>query len=159
MVPKWARKRFVLPALAVVFLIGVGAGASGSDGEPNARKSASRPTATETRTVTETARETATATPKAARPEPAATVTVRATKTVRSTVTVRPPGDGGADEPGGSGSGGSGSGGSGSGGSGGSVFYENCAAARAAGAAPVHRGEPGYGRHLDRDGDGVGFDS
>lgn len=48
-------------------------------------------------------------------------------------------------------------GGSGSGGSGGgSVYYKNCTAARAAGAAPVHRGDPGYGRHLDRDGDGVG---
>ena len=29
-------------------------------------------------------------------------------------------------------------------------------AARAAGAAPVRAGDPGYGRHLDRDGDGVG---
>lgn len=38
----------------------------------------------------------------------------------------------------------------------GSVHFENCDAARAAGAAPVHRGDPGYGRHLDRDGDGVG---
>ena len=34
--------------------------------------------------------------------------------------------------------------------------YRNCAAARAAGAAPVRRGEPGYGPHLDRDNDGVG---
>lgn len=34
--------------------------------------------------------------------------------------------------------------------------YLNCAAARAAGAAPVRRGDPGYGTHLDRDGDGVG---
>lgn len=34
--------------------------------------------------------------------------------------------------------------------------YRNCAAARAAGAAPVYRGEPGYGPHLDRDDDGVG---
>lgn len=34
--------------------------------------------------------------------------------------------------------------------------YRNCAAARAAGAAPVRRGEPGYGSHLDRDNDGVG---
>jgi hypothetical protein len=34
--------------------------------------------------------------------------------------------------------------------------YPNCAAARAAGAAPVRRGDPGYGSHLDRDGDGVG---
>lgn len=34
--------------------------------------------------------------------------------------------------------------------------YANCAAARAAGAAPVRRGEPGYGQHLDRDNDGIG---
>ena len=34
--------------------------------------------------------------------------------------------------------------------------FANCAEARAAGAAPVQRGEPGYGPHLDRDGDGVG---
>lgn len=40
--------------------------------------------------------------------------------------------------------------------SGGSTYYQNCAAARAAGAAPVRVGDPGYGRHLDRDGDGVG---
>ncbi|KAB8185251.1 calcium-binding protein, partial [Lysobacter maris] len=26
----------------------------------------------------------------------------------------------------------------------------------AAGAAPVRRGDPGYARHLDRDGDGIG---
>ncbi|MFJ1673210.1 excalibur calcium-binding domain-containing protein [Streptomyces bottropensis] len=35
------------------------------------------------------------------------------------------------------------------------VYYENCDAARDAGAAPVYAGEPGYGPHLDRDGDGV----
>lgn len=38
----------------------------------------------------------------------------------------------------------------------GEVYYPNCAAARAAGAAPVRAGQPGYGRHLDRDGDGIG---
>ncbi|WP_326757294.1 excalibur calcium-binding domain-containing protein [Streptomyces hirsutus] len=55
----------------------------------------------------------------------------------------------------GSGSGGSSSGGSGSGGGGGgSVYYQNCAAARAAGATPVRRGDPGYASHLDRDGTG-----
>ncbi len=37
---------------------------------------------------------------------------------------------------------------------GGDVYFRNCAAARAAGAAPIRAGEPGYGRHLDRDGDG-----
>jgi hypothetical protein len=34
--------------------------------------------------------------------------------------------------------------------------FVNCTAARAAGAAPVRRGDPGYGAHLDRDGDGIG---
>ena len=34
--------------------------------------------------------------------------------------------------------------------------FANCSQARAAGAAPVRQGDPGYGRHLDRDGDGVG---
>ena len=40
--------------------------------------------------------------------------------------------------------------------SGGSVYFANCSAARAAGAAPVMRGQPGYSRKLDRDNDGVG---
>ena len=37
----------------------------------------------------------------------------------------------------------------------GEVYYRSCAEARAAGAAPLRVGDPGYGRHLDRDGDGV----
>ena len=37
-----------------------------------------------------------------------------------------------------------------------SASYMNCAAVRAAGKAPILRGQPGYGKHLDRDGDGVG---
>jgi outer membrane biosynthesis protein TonB len=36
-----------------------------------------------------------------------------------------------------------------------SVYYKNCAAAKAAGVAPLHLGEPGYRSGLDRDGDGV----
>lgn len=35
------------------------------------------------------------------------------------------------------------------------VYYANCTAVRAAGADPIRRGDPGYGSHLDRDGDGV----
>lgn len=34
------------------------------------------------------------------------------------------------------------------------VHYENCTAAEEARAVPLSRGEPGYGTHLDRDGDG-----
>ena len=37
-----------------------------------------------------------------------------------------------------------------------SAYYKNCTAARDAGAAPVSKGDPGYGTHLDRDGDGIG---
>lgn len=52
---------------------------------------------------------------------------------------------------------GGGSGGSGSGGGGGAgVYYANCDAVRAAGAAPLYAGQPGYETpRLDRDGDGV----
>ncbi|WP_432816203.1 excalibur calcium-binding domain-containing protein [Streptomyces vilmorinianum] len=57
-------------------------------------------------------------------------------------------GDDGTSNSGGSSSTG-GSGGSGS------VYYKNCTAVRAAGAAPIRRGDPGFGSHLDRDGDGV----
>jgi hypothetical protein len=35
------------------------------------------------------------------------------------------------------------------------TYYPNCSAARAAGAAPISRGEPGYRSELDRDDDGV----
>lgn len=37
----------------------------------------------------------------------------------------------------------------------GTVSYPNCDAVRAAGKAPLHRGDPGYSSSLDRDGDGV----
>ena len=35
------------------------------------------------------------------------------------------------------------------------VHYKNCTAVRAAGKAPLHRGDPGYAPRLDRDGDGI----
>ncbi|HZF44718.1 MAG TPA: excalibur calcium-binding domain-containing protein [Sphingomonadaceae bacterium] len=35
------------------------------------------------------------------------------------------------------------------------TYYANCAQARAAGAAPLRRGDPGYRAGLDRDDDGV----
>jgi hypothetical protein len=37
----------------------------------------------------------------------------------------------------------------------GAPYYRNCSEARAAGAVPIRRGEPGYAPHLDRDGDGI----
>ncbi|SEE94873.1 Excalibur calcium-binding domain-containing protein [Arthrobacter alpinus] len=35
-------------------------------------------------------------------------------------------------------------------------YYQNCTAVRAAGAAPIHAGQPGFESKFDRDGDGVG---
>ncbi|GHF03193.1 excalibur calcium-binding domain-containing protein [Streptomyces werraensis] len=136
--PKWARKRYVLPALGLAFLIGVAAGGEDSSAKGDAKPLAAeaRPSATVTATVT--------ATPSV-EAEPAPTVTVTETETARvkvkvtETVTAEPVEE---DYSGGGG--------------GGSVYYQNCAAARADGATPVHRGDPGYGSHLDRDGDGVG---
>jgi hypothetical protein len=36
------------------------------------------------------------------------------------------------------------------------IYFSNCSEARAAGAAPVYSGSPGYASHLDRDSDGIG---
>jgi hypothetical protein len=69
-----------------------------------------------------------------AKPQP--TVTVTATATIAAEAAAEDDSDTGAD-----------------------VYYANCSEARAAGAAPIHRGEPGYASHLDRDNDGVGCDS
>lgn len=40
-----------------------------------------------------------------------------------------------------------------------STYYANCAAVRAAGAAPIYAGQPGYSTKLDRDRDGVGCEN
>lgn len=36
-----------------------------------------------------------------------------------------------------------------------SVQYDGCNEVRAAGKAPLYRGSPGYGEHMDGDGDGI----
>lgn len=38
------------------------------------------------------------------------------------------------------------------------VSYANCSDAKAAGAAPIYLGSPGYAKKLDRDGDGIACD-
>ncbi|QNS08493.1 excalibur calcium-binding domain-containing protein [Streptomyces xanthii] len=143
--PKWARKRFVLPALGVAFLLGgVITSAGDTTTQADAKPAAAGPGSSPRPTVTVT--EAATS---SAEPAPTVTRTVKATTTVRATVTAAAQG-GGAAAGDDSSDGGSG---------GGSVYYANCSEARAAGAAPVHRGEPGYASHLDRDGDGIGCDT
>ncbi|GLZ40319.1 excalibur calcium-binding domain-containing protein [Actinokineospora sp. NBRC 105648] len=41
----------------------------------------------------------------------------------------------------------------------GGAYYKSCAEAKKAGAAPMHRGEPGYRAALDRDKDGIACDT
>ncbi|AWL85069.1 hypothetical protein BF14_003295 [Streptomyces griseus] len=144
--PRWARKRVVLPAAGVLLLLGAGIGATGEqpqEGRTVAAKAKPGPTVT----VTETAKVTVTATP-----EPAPTVTK--VKKVRVTVTAAPPEPKPAKKPVARDDSSGSSGGSGSGST--STYYKNCDAVRAAGASPIRSGQPGYGPHLDRDGDGVG---
>lgn len=143
--PRWARKRVVLPAASALFVLGVGIGATGEQPR-EVRTVAAKTRPGPTVTVTETAKVTVTATP-----EPAPTVTK--VKKVRVTVTAAPPEPEPAKKPAARDDDTSGSGG-GSGGT--SASYKNCDAVRAAGVAPIRSGQPGYGRHLDRDGDGVG---
>ncbi|MBT2492703.1 excalibur calcium-binding domain-containing protein [Streptomyces sp. ISL-96] len=128
----------------LIMLVGFGCGSTAGSEDARPAAAAANPSAaparTETVTATPTATATATATPapKATVTKPGPTVTV----TVTETETAEANGYG-SDESDDTGS---------------DVYYENCAAARAAGAAPVHRGEPGYGSHLDRDNDGTGCD-
>ncbi|MFF5963139.1 excalibur calcium-binding domain-containing protein [Streptomyces collinus] len=141
--PRWARKRYVLPALGLALFLGAAIGAGGEETTPDAKPASAKPQPT----VTVTATTTATATPLAEEPEPAPTVTATKTVRVTTTVTAQPAGSGGSDD-----------GGSGDSGSSQNVYYGNCSEVRAAGAAPIHRGEPGYASHLDRDNDGVACD-
>lgn len=137
--PGWTRKRVLLPGLFLIWFVGFALGTSGASGsapgDGPAEPASPRPTATAT--VTETA---------SSKAEPAPTVTETKEVKVRTTVTVTAKAP--APQDAGPGPGGSAR-----------AHYGNCAEARRAGAAPVHRGEPGYGRHLDRDGDGVGCDT
>ena len=135
--PKWTRKRVLLPLMAVLFFLGVAVGLGDDTAQPKNTADAKpgpAPTVTATASPEPAVTETVTATP-----EPAPTVTK--TKTVR--VTVAPAAEDNGDSGGSSGSGG------------GSTYYANCTAVRTAGAAPIRTGDPGYGAHLDRDGDGV----
>ncbi|MFH9661158.1 excalibur calcium-binding domain-containing protein [Streptomyces sp. NPDC017248] len=131
--PRWARKRYLLPALGLTLFAGVGIGAAGEDTAPRTEPAAAAPHPTVTVTATATATQTAA-------PEPAPTVTrthtVKVKVRVTHTVTAEPAADTGTDTSAG-------------------VYYANCTEARAAGVTPLHTGDPGYDGHLDRDGDGV----
>ncbi|WP_052809877.1 excalibur calcium-binding domain-containing protein [Streptomonospora alba] len=115
--------------LAVGLIAATAQSCAGGGTEPTGSAPAPSPAPTATVTVTATATQKVEATSTETRE-----VQVTATETVRQTVTEQAPAqDGGLD-----------------------TYYDNCDEARAAGAAPVREGDPGYGPHLDRDRDGVG---
>jgi len=84
-----------------------------------------------------TATPTATPTP-AERTTTAAATPATTTKTTRTTTTTKPPAGGGTTTKPPA-----------------QVYYRNCDEVRAAGAAPLYAGQPGYRTALDRDKDGV----
>lgn len=131
----YRRKRVWAGGLAI-FALGI---AWGTQSGKDAAAANPAPKVTVTATVTETAD-----------PEPVPTVTETQKVKVKVTVTARANTDSGT-------SGGSSTTGGSDDSS--SVYYANCSEARAAGAAPIHCGEPGYASRLDRDGDGIGCDS
>ena len=136
-------------ALPVVAAL-VGCGAIGSAfSDDNDKDATPRPIASVVATTTTTADAdtaadaTPTATPTAA-PTPAERTTTAAatpattTKTTRTTTTTKPPAGGGTTTKPPA-----------------QVYYRNCDEVRAAGAAPLYAGQPGYRTALDRDKDGV----
>jgi hypothetical protein len=133
----YKRKRVWIGGMTV-FALGIMWGTqSGKDAA--AANPAPKVTVTATTTATETSA-----------PEPAPTVTETQKVKVKVTVTAR------ANTGSGTSGGSTTTGGSDDSSS---VYYANCTEARAVGAAPIHRGEPGYASRLDRDGDGIGCDS
>jgi hypothetical protein len=139
--PWYRRVRIMAPVAAAA---GFGLAAIGGNGDAS---SAAGPTPTTTVTSTVTA----TPTSQALSEVPPTTTTVTRTvaakpRTVRVTVTRTATVQALA---------GDGTGGGGGGGGGSDVYYANCSEARAAGAAPLYVGDPGYRAGLDRDGDGI----
>ncbi|MDO5066279.1 MAG: excalibur calcium-binding domain-containing protein [Propionibacteriaceae bacterium] len=144
---KVLRSRWFIGAAAGLVGVAIGAGGGGSSQagtaipEPSVVVS-TVPGPTMTATATATATTTVTATP-----EPAPTVTVTATETSVATETVTAAPQRFADT------------GSGSQESkpqrNTGAYFSSCKEAKAAGAAPLYRGQPGYRPKLDRDNDGV----
>jgi Excalibur calcium-binding domain len=131
----WYRKlRFMLPIAAVAgFVIGsASAGAAGQTSAPLAAPASQTVTTTVTSAATTTAPPVTRTFSAAPKTVPPVTVTKRVTVTAPANAGVPTKQNSGTD-----------------------VYYANCSAARAAGAAPLYAGQPGYRAGLDRDGDGV----
>lgn len=150
---RWTRIALAGAGALLALLVGAGLGASGSTEQSTAAPLLDLPTHTVTLRPTPAPTVTMTAPPETVTAPPETITLAPATVTLPAqTVTV------GSESRSSAGLGivGGSSSGSDSGSGSSSVYYANCAAARAAGAAPVYRGDPGYRSGLDRDNDGVG---
>ncbi|RLP08910.1 excalibur calcium-binding domain-containing protein [Propionibacterium australiense] len=133
--------------LGWVIVVGLSSMALGVVGEQVRVSTVTEPTVTVSAVTVTTATSTTTVTPRQT-PSPAPTVTVTEQVTATVTVPVEYAGSGmetdqdysddAAPQ-----------------GDSGYAYYRNCSTARAAGAAPLFRGDPGYRSALDRDGDGI----
>lgn len=129
--PQGLRILFGTIAALLLVLVGVGIGGAGTEPTDVSTQSTRLPV---TKTVVMTAPpSTVTVPPSTVTKTKKVTVTKSVTKTVQPRVPQRT-----NDAPAASGD-----------------YYDNCSEARAAGVTPLYRGDPGYGSHLDRDGDGV----
>ncbi|WP_241253653.1 excalibur calcium-binding domain-containing protein [Streptomyces sp. W1SF4] len=173
---RWGKTGKVLTVVLASVWFVVLVAADGDTRAPEDAKAGPAPVATVTATATATATVTATPPAASAAPSPAATATASPTSPRAATspsapervpTAARPrlpepppapPADrnGPVQDPDDAPAGPPPSGGGSVREDSGAVSYRNCTAVREAGAAPIRRGDPGYGRHLDRDGDGVG---
>ncbi len=142
---RWYRRaRVIGPAALIIGLfLGVGVGGSGKSGQTAAPAglvgaATVAPTVTTTVTTTASAPPAATVTTTAPAP-PAETVTITAKPAAAPSAASTSEA---AEKAAGANA----------------VYYANCTQAKAAGAAPMSRGEPGYRSGLDRDDDGVACD-
>ncbi|MBA4023868.1 MAG: calcium-binding protein [Gordonia sp.] len=128
--------RWILAAAATAIMAAALTGCSDSTDDVT-ETSTSVTTRVVTQVVTQSATPTTTTTTTGARPAPLvpATTTTPAYTPPPEPVYTPPPAPVVPDAP--------------------SVSYKNCAAVRAAGAAPIHSGDAGYSTDLDRDGDGI----
>ena len=131
-----------LPVVATLVVCGAIGSAFSDDNDKDAtpRPIASVVATTATTADADTAADaTPTATPTPAeRTTTAAATPATTTKTTRTTTTTKPPAGGGTTTKPPA-----------------QVYYRNCDEVRAAGAAPLYAGQPGYRTALDRDKDGV----
>lgn len=134
----WWKTKPAIGAIAALIGFGAGVGAGGEESDPVAAPAVMTTVTASAAPVTATATATATvAVTMTVTPPPVTTTVTAAPAAEKPLGLVAQPTQASQEE----------------------AYYKNCDAARAAGAAPIREGEPGYRSALDRDGDGVACDA